>query len=483
MRINNEFTFIRKRSSVWVRFEQEHITAAVLRAAAAIGGFRNDFLLGARHRFPASFTAAYVDPSGALLPDDKIAQIVSDLAIHMLNFKMGISETQHPTIEEIQDAVEYALYASGLVDTYEAYRTYRWGRTKLRQGEIKLEEFIATGQPMNIVEKIENFNRDQSCGSIEELNEIVNTGRFAQVVEAGVAAFEQDLDALVKRVAERMPLLLIVAGCSSSGKSTTAWLLEQRLAREGIECSRMELDHYFLDYMNHPRDRHGDFDYETPQALDLHQINNDVQRLLSGEKVTPDIYDFEAGAKRPGSVTYSLEGGKLLLLDSLYGAFPPMTACVPRDEKMILHIEALHTINEKADGSGQQVRPTDVRMLRRMIRDSRPQDVGGRGHPVERTLGHWHYVRRGELRDLIPYIGTVDRVINGSFAFDLPVLRKFIGDRFPSLEGFARRGRIDALVRGTRVRGFLEQTRPQEDTSYAVIPKDCILREFIGFSD
>ena len=114
-------------------------------------------------------------------------------------------------------------------------------------------------------------------------------------------------------------------------------------------------------------------------------------------------------------------------------------------------------------------------MLRRMLRDRTH-----RNHSPQMTLGHWHFVRKGELRDMIPYIKTVDYIMNGGLAFELPVLKTVMGDDFPDPKWFLNQGRLDAFIRGERVRRILESLMPIEDLSDSMIPLDCHLREFIG---
>jgi uridine kinase len=130
------------------------------------------------------------------------------------------------------------------------------------------------------------------------------------------------------------------------------------------------------------------------------------------------------------------------------------------------------------DGSdGIFTKGTDIRMLRRMLRDR-----DHRNHTPKMTLGHWHFVRKAELRDMIPYIKTVDYIMNGGLSFELPVLKTCMNDDFPDPEWFLKQGRLDAYIRGERVRRLLDSLVTIEDISADVIPADCHLREFIGGS-
>jgi len=166
---------------------------------------------------------------------------------------------------------------------------------------------------------------------------------------------------------------------------------------------------------------------------------------------------------------------EILLLDSLHGLYPPMTNSVPEDLKFKLFIEAFSMIKLGDGADGIFTKGTDVRMLRRMLRDR-----DHRNHSPKMTLGHWHFVRKGELRDMIPYINTVDYVMNGGLSFELPVLKTVMSGDFPDPKWFLNQGRLDAYIRGERVRRILESLMPVKDLSSALIPEDSHLREFIG---
>jgi uridine kinase len=475
MIVENRITRIFKRESVVVPFDQERIANAIYRASVNSGVT----LFHDMEDLPPAISDQLFGPYKGLT-EREIARRLSDDVVLCLNADArNTNPTRPPHVETIQDVVEHVLASRGFIGVAEMYRVYRWGRAKVRQGEILDKEFAGHGFPRQACDAVYAWNAAHHCETIDRLNDTVrDRKRYKALVDAAIAEFEEDLDeAATLFLGKKKVRVMIITGPSSSGKTTTTRKLCARLEKEGISFLALNIDNYFWDLQEHPRDGFGDYDYETPQALDLYSINQDVARLLEGGEAIPPYYNFKTG-KRDGRLQpLRLEKGQVLLLDSHYGLFPPMTSRVPSQEKFELFIETLNMQKEGDGTSNRLVKFTDLRMLRRMLRDR-----DHRSHPVDRTLGHWHYVRRGELKDIIPYIYASDYLLNGAFPFELPILRQRMGDAFPDPERFRTQNRLDAYIRGVRVKRLLDSVLPQEDLSYDVIPSDCVVREFIGGS-
>jgi len=475
MAVENRITRVFKRESVIVPFDKERVANAIYRAAVNSGNsFFHDM-----EDLPPEISARIFSPYRGM-NEREIAERLADDVVLCLNLDpRNTDPTKPPHVETIQDAVEHVLAARGFVGVAEMYRVYRWGRTKVRQCEISEKEFAGHGFPQKKCEAIYKFNLAHHCDTVLRLNELVrDPKRFKDLVDASISLYEQYLDAAAQAFLKKKQVrVMIITGPSSSGKTTTTKKLCARLEKEGISFLALNIDNYFWDLQEHPRNGFGDYDYETPQALDLFSINQDVAKLLSGEEAIPPFYNFKTG-KRDGCLKpLRLACDQVLLLDSHYGLFPPMTSQVPAEDKFELFIETLNMQKEGEGATDRFIKFTDIRMLRRMLRDREH-----RGHPIDRTLGHWHYVRKGELKDIIPYIYASDFLLNGGFAFELPVLKKCMGDAFPDPNQFLAQNRLDAYIRGVRVKRLLDSVLPQEDTSYEMIPPDCVLREFIGGS-
>ena len=238
----------------------------------------------------------------------------------------------------------------------------------------------------------------------------------------------------------------------------------------------MNLDNYYRDLDSHPKDEYGDYDYETPEALDLDLINQHLEQLVDGEEILMPRYDFQSGRQIRNQTPMRLGENQLLLLDSLHGLHGDLSRRIPDELKFKIYIETFCQIRPR---SGRYVRWTDVRLLRRMIRDN-----NFRNHSPKLTLGHWHYVRRSEMKQIVPFLGSVDFVVNGSLPYELPLLKKHVWEYFPDLLSHyeSHPERQDAIIRGRRLHEMLKQVKAATDDDESKVPGDSLLREFIGGS-
>lgn len=478
MQVQNRIIKIQKRNRALVRFDESRICNAIFRAADSIGGFLQDFLPGVNDKI--------FEICGT---DERIAEFLSNAAIVCLN-----SDPHHlisnfpPTIESIQDEVLHALRSYGFQNTADAYACYRWGRHWLREGAIPKEKFVGNGFPRETMEKTLAWNRAHGCDTAAGLSEIVRSGKLKPLVTESLAAYEQSLDEAAAKVISRLNggdkiRLLWVSGPSSSGKTTTTVKLTERLQKHGLRFLMLNLDDYFWSLVEHPTDWINDRNYETPEALDIQLLNEHLKALLEGKTVDKPIYSFKEG-RRIGTKPIKLEPDQVLLLDCLHGMYPPITEGIDASAQFRLYIEAQNVLYEGDGTSKRLTRFTDLRMLRRMLRDSRH-----RNHSPLRTILHWHYVRAGELFSIIPLNGLADHVVNGGFPFDLPSLKPFFAGPaglLPKPEDFEPyAGFLDAQIRYDQVRSLIESVDGltlEQAADYSLIPGDAVIREFIGGS-
>lgn len=269
--------------------------------------------------------------------------------------------------------------------------------------------------------------------------------------------------------------VVIVAGPSSSGKTTTMIKISEVLKKAGLGFKAINIDNYYFDLDRHPKDEFGDYDYETPQALDLELINRHLVMLLGGETVLTPHYNFKTGTRRLDVHEMKLEKNELLLIDSLHGLYDGMTSSVPADSKFKVYIETLGQFH--AD-DGSLMRWADNRLLRRMIRDKNHRNL----KPMQ-TLTHWHYVRRSEIKNIIPFIGHADAIVNSAMPYELPFLKnklfRYISAARKKYENDP--ARLDAFIRAGRVYDLLKPLKSCSDD--ALIPSNSLIREFIGGSE
>jgi len=433
-----------KRSGAIVPFNQERIANAIYRAAVAVGG---------RDRDRAEWLAGQV--------------------VAMLEARA--TPGYRPHIEEIQDVVEKVLIENGHAAVAKAYILYRDERTRRRQVAAGRDAHPSENIPWAKIWRVLDWAVSYNLHTIKGLNERIGRGEYPQIVHESEAAYEDDVDTAASLIIERRDALkvIIITGPSSSGKTTTTIKLEQRLNKVGLKFVTLNVDNYFFDLALHPKDEFGDYDFETPQALDLPLINEHLHRLTSGEEVLIPYYDFKSGTRHMDQSPLKLGRDEILLIDSLHGLYPAMTGDIDDEIKFKLYLEPLMQMKSSAGF----VRWTDLRLIRRMLRDA-----VYRAYKPRMTLEHWHYVRTSELRNIIPYIGQADFIINSAMPYELPLYADRLLDDFVQWEADYKDDplRQDAYERASRIGHLLKEVSPVGDD--AAIPTDSVLREFIGGS-
>ncbi len=440
-----KLTKVIKRNGAVVPFNPERITNAIYRAAVAMGG---------RDRQTAEAltrqVADYLEQSGT--PD------------------------QIPTVEEIQDAVEKILIENGHARVAKAFILYRDERARSRKNRAARAETPSANIPWDKMWHVLDWAIAHSLHTTAALNERIRKGEIKAVIEESEAAYREDVDTAVEMIANRgnQVKVAIISGPSSSGKTTTTIKIGAHLKHLGFDLVTLNVDNYFFDLSIHPKDEFGDYDFETPQALDLDLINSQLEELIQGREVQVPHYDFKAGMRTPETTSLRLNSGEILLIDSLHGLYDAMTASVPPENKFKLYLEPLLQMK---DNRGKYARWTDLRLIRRMLRDA-----SHRAYDPSQTLEHWHYVRSSEMRNIIPNINRVDFIINSAMPYELPLYRYKMLERFTDWVRQYQDDplRQDAFERALRVKNLLEKVLPLEDDS--LIPEDSVIREFIGGS-
>ncbi|VGO23067.1 uridine kinase family protein [Pontiella sulfatireligans] len=433
-----------KRDGQVAPYDKGRIANAILKAAASCGGF--------------GFEEA-----------ERLAGLVEQRTSNSY-------AAQVPTVEDLQDIVEALLMESGHVKTARAYIIYRQKRTEVREakrGAIEATDNI----PYKLIYEVLRWNIEHGCESVEGINQIIADGNYPDLVAACEQRYADECRAAATRLLDHGDdvRLVIVAGPSSSGKTTTTIKMEEQLSFHGKKLKAINVDHYFYDLEQHPKDEFGDYDYETPQALDIELINEHLEQLLAGNAVKTPHYNFHTGKRTLDVHEMHLADDEILLMDCLHGLYSDMTRSVPDAHKFRLYIE---TLGQLRSGGDEFMRWADHRLMRRMIRDS-----WNRSHDPMLTLTHWHYVRKSELQYIIPFIGNVDFVVNSAMPYEFPVLKDKLFHFFPEAieryrDDFKRQ---DAYLRAQRVMQFLAPLQSGVDESR--ISSNSLFREFIGGSD
>jgi uridine kinase len=443
--MRNKITHVKKRSGAIVPFKQERIANAIYRAVVAVGG-----------------------------RDKEKAGELAEQVVRILN--ENFDEKKYPHIEDVQDVVEKVLIENGHAKVAKEYILYREEAAKRRDEEGRINSKLNENIPWAKVWRNLDWAVEHNLNTVDMLNERVANGEFAQIVHESERLYEDDVELAARLIIEKLKDLrmVMISGPSSSGKTSTTVKLEQKLIKKGYKFKALNVDHYFFDLEIHPKDEFGDYDFETPQALDLQLINEHLSKLSNGEEVLIPSYEFKTGTRTLNVTPMKLEKDEILLIDSLHGLYPDFSKDIPIDVKFKLYLEPLLQMKGPDE---KFIRWTDIRLIRRMLRD-----YAHRAYNPTQTLEHWHYVRSSEMRNIIPYSNTADYIISSAMPYELSLYAQKLTNSFAEWEKKYKDDplKTDAYERASRLYNLLKCLTPVADDS--PVPHDSVLREFIGGS-
>ncbi len=304
-------------------------------------------------------------------------------------------------------------------------------------------------------------------GNIGALNEALVAKRGREIVLVAEALHERRIAEIARQIAKMKngSRLVLVAGPSASGKTTFAKRLSIQLLALGLSPYPVELDNFFVDRSETPRDEAGELDYESLHALDIPRLNHDLKRLIEGEKVQLPEYDFISGEQMDGKVA-QLDADQIIILEGIHGLNPELLPDIPPQQSFRVYASALTQLNLD---SYNRVSTTDTRLLRRIVRDAQQ-----RGYSAAETIQRWESVRRGEKRYIFPYQENADVMFNSALVYEGAALA-------PLAEPLLRQVSYGTPehVEAKRLLAFLRWFLPIDPD---LIPDNSILREFIGDS-
>jgi uridine kinase len=302
-------------------------------------------------------------------------------------------------------------------------------------------------------------------GNVGALNDAIQSGRADEIVLVSEALHEQNVTDIAQQIAHKNSRIILIAGPSSSGKTTTSRRLAIQLLARGISPFPLELDNYFVNRTQTPLDENGNPDFEVLEALDLTRLALDIEKLLSGDKVQLPRFNFKLGVSEAGDVM-QLKDGQPLILEGIHGMNPRLIPDRWAGAAFRIYVSALTQLNLDRHN---RVSTTDTRLIRRIVRDARE-----RGYSASQTISRWESVRRGEKRHIFPYQENADVMFNSALVYELAALK-------PLVEPLLRQVQYRApeFIEARRLLAFLEWFLPL-DTN--LIPANSIVREFIGGS-
>ncbi|HBX68403.1 MAG TPA: nucleoside kinase [Chloroflexi bacterium] len=303
--------------------------------------------------------------------------------------------------------------------------------------------------------------------SVGALNDAIAEGRHREIVLISEALHEQRIAEIARQIADHADQLrvILIAGPSSSGKTTFSKRLAIQLLARGISPYPIEMDNYFVNRDLTPRDENGEYDFESIKALNTAKLGKDLQALSTWQTVQLPRYDFKSGKSEPGQII-QLHPGQIVILEGIHGLNPELIPDIPTDKTFRIYISALTQLNLDRHN---RVSTTDTRLIRRIVRDARE-----RGYSAQDTIGRWESVRRGEKRYIFPYQENANVMFNSALVYELSALKPFAEPLLRQVP-FGTPEHIEAK----RLLTFLEWFLPMDDS---LVPNNSILKEFIGDS-
>jgi uridine kinase len=301
--------------------------------------------------------------------------------------------------------------------------------------------------------------------NVGALNDAIEAGRADEIVLVSEALHEQNVADIAQQIAHKNSRIILIAGPSSSGKTTTSRRLAIQLLARGISPFPLELDNYFIDRAKTPLGKDGSPDFETIEILDLTRLAQDIEKLLGGEKIQLPRYNFKNGVSEAGDVI-QLKDGQPLILEGIHGMNPRLIPDRLAGAAFRVYVSALTQLNLDRHN---RVSTTDTRLIRRMVRDARE-----RGYSATQTISSWESVRRGEKQHIFPYQENADVMFNSALVYELAALKPLVEPLLRQVQH-----RAPEFIEARRLLAFLEWFLPLEAS---LIPANSIVREFLGGS-
>lgn len=374
---------------------------------------------------------------------------------------------------QIDDYVDY-YYGSLLPNTGDIYlfglEKYYEGlllRIPSKENPAKLGELIRQDKMFEVF--LEQHRRQHILGvsTVGDFNEAVQQGHATDMINISEALQEKKISQIADSIAMHPDVrMVLIAGPSSSGKTTFCKRLSIQLLANGIRPVQISLDDYFVDRHRTPLDSNGDFDYESLYALDLQLINEQFSALFRGDEVELPKYNFLTGKSEKSGKKMRLEDRQVLVVEGIHALNPELTAQIPDKQKFKVYISALTTI---LLDDHNYIPTTDNRLLRRIIRDNKY-----RGVSAQETIKRWPSVRAGETKWIFPYQENADIMFNTAMLYELAVIKS---QAVPLLEQVPEN--CEEYAEAYRLRKFLAYIKP---ISHRDLPPTSLIREFLGGS-
>ena len=356
---------------------------------------------------------------------------------------------------------------TGVLENFEIIKYYdgfllRYPTTK---NPTEIPEFKPTKKLSWALEEYERIHKILETNTVYKLNKAINSGRIKDVIMLAEALHEKKIANIADDIAKRKNVkMVLIAGPSSSGKTTFAQRLGIQLRLNGIKPVTISVDNYFVERSDTPKDENGEYDFESIEAIDLKLFNEHLVKLLNGEEIEMPRFDFHEGTKKYKGDMLKLNSDEILVIEGIHCLNDKLTSQISKDEKYKVYISALTVLNMDRYN---RISTTDTRLVRRIVRDYQ-----FRGYSAKHTLDTWVSVNRGEEKNIFPYQEDANKIFNTSLIYELSALKDIAK---PLLEEITQDEKEYAEAQ--RLLNILKyfESIPNEE-----VPTNSLLKEFLG---
>lgn len=328
-------------------------------------------------------------------------------------------------------------------------------------------KFAPSHKLFHVLRESAEWGEKMEIGTIGALNDAVAQGRIRDVILVAEALMERKIGTLAEQIAKQPDKkFIMVAGPSSSGKTTFSHRLSIQLMAQGLKPHPIALDDYYVDRVDTPKDEHGNYNFECLEALDIELFNHDMSALLKGERISLPTYNFRTGKREYKGIFKQLGKNDILVLEGIHGLNGKLSYSLPESSKLKIYISALTQLNIDEHNN---LPTTDGRMVRRMVRDARNRNISAR-----ETIAMWDSVRRGEEQYIFPFQEEADIMFNSALIYELAVLKQYAEPLLFEIDKDCKE-----YTEAKRLLKFLDYFLPVPSED---IGRNSILREFIGGS-
>lgn len=336
-----------------------------------------------------------------------------------------------------------------------------------KENPTEIKKFVERKKLYQTLKESNQWGISMNIENVGSLNDVISSGGIQDLILVQESFQEKKIAEIAAKIADsKDKKFIMIAGPSSSGKTTFSHRLSIQLRTHGLQPHPIAVDDYFVDRELTPLDEHGNYNYECLDAIDIVQFNEDMTNLLNGETVEIPSYNFKTGKREYKGNYKTLKGDDILVIEGIHGLNDKLSYSLPKESKFKIYISALTQLNIDEHN---RIPTTDGRLIRRMVRDAR-----ARGTAAKDTIAMWPSVRRGEEEYIFPYQEQADVMFNSALIYELAVLKQYAE---PILFGIERD--CEEYIEAKRLLKFLDYFI---GVSSEDVPKNSILREFVSGS-